>query len=170
MGWLLKIQALGSLFVLGAFASSELSAQLLDWFPGSPLAWYLCVGVFRPFETARSGTSALRFLFEPSSLAVACGLILLTVLAYLGRRRLMLAAIANVCFVSTMFLAHTWFRGLPMVRSASVNAAMAYPPADSLIVAAMLVVSLAAALLGHAMLLGPWWPARPAVTVALHGR
>lgn len=101
----LDIQTGGSIVVLGCFAVSEASAGLLDRYPGSAFVWYLNVGLFRIFETARAETSPLNALFSPWALELALVGLGLAIVFRMMRFRFGVALLANISFLAAMALA-----------------------------------------------------------------
>jgi hypothetical protein len=108
------VQAWGSILVIAVFLASELSAEALSRWPGSGLAWYLNLELFRVFEAARVESSPLHVLFGPSAALVAALLILGLVIAWRARARLTVAVGANLSFVFAAALAYSsWVEGAP---------------------------------------------------------
>ena len=101
-------QTCGSIVVFGAVGASEAAARFLDACPGSALAWYLNLELFRPFEAARAETSPLRYLFGPSALSVDLWLLVLILAMGAARCRLGGAVFANLAFVAAAALSYVW--------------------------------------------------------------
>lgn len=145
----LDIQFCGSVLVIGAFVASELAAEALSRWPGSPLAWYVNLQLFRPFEAARIEASPLRLLFGPGSLAVALALLGLTVMARWARFRLGVALAANGSFVFATALTCYWVGEPSGERLASLATGDLGGRESTCLVALMLAASFAAFALSH---------------------
>lgn len=104
----LATQTCGSIVVFGAFGASEAAARFLDACPGSALAWYLNLELFRPFEAARAAASPLRYLFGPSALTLDLSLLVLILAMGAMRYRFGVAVFANLAFVAAAMLSYVW--------------------------------------------------------------
>lgn len=142
------------MIVVGCFAASEAAAWYLCAHPGSELAWYINLEIFRPFELARSGTSPLRELFGPASLGIA--LSLLGVIALMHRRQLRwgVALAANLSFVFAAFLAGSWSAVPGTTRSAALGGFAGTASGDHCLVIALLAVSFLSVAVSHLAFLG----------------
>lgn len=100
------IQTVSSLLVVAAFVASEMAAWFLAAYPTSGLAWRLNMGVFHGFELARTGSRSAGLLFGPASLPVACALLPAVAVAGVSRSRFLVALIANLSFLATIYLMH----------------------------------------------------------------
>lgn len=145
----LNVQTFGSLVVIGAFAVAEGAAAYLAACPGSPVAWYLNLAVFRPFEAARAETSPLHPLFGIDALRNAAALAGLTLAVRILQFRFGVAAIANLCFVFAAALAYGWI-GLGGPRQAvSLVPMAAIRGPDCAVLAVMLMSSFLAFAISH---------------------
>ncbi len=154
MDWRLTAQSCGSIIVVGSFAASEAAAWYLSAHPGSGCAWYMNLEVFRPFELARSGTSPLRLLFGPASLAIALGLLGVLALLHIRQLRWGVAMAANLSFVFAAFLAHSW-SGVPgATRAAALGNFADATSGDHGLVVALLAVSFLSVAVSHLAFLG----------------
>lgn len=145
----LNAQTFGSIVVIGAFAAAEAASAYLAASPGSQLAWYLNLAVFRPFEVARAETSPLHVLFGPAALPTATGLLLVTLAVRAIRFRFGIAAIANVCFACTAALVHAWLDDGGVLRSTSLMPIAALDRPDLAVVAVMMASSVLAFAASH---------------------
>ena len=145
----LDLQTCGSCVVIGAFAGSETAASVLEAYPGSPLAWYVNLRIFRIFEMARVETSPLHVLFQPHSLVAALVALGLVVLVRIVRFRLAVALFANLSFVAALALAHAWSRGGPPARTASLDLVLREQGSDLALVAIVLAAATVAFVTSH---------------------
>ncbi len=145
----LNVQTFGSIVVIGAFAAAEAASAYLAACPASPVAWYLNLAVFRPFDLARAETSPLHILFGPAALPAALGLLVVTLLVRAIRFRFGIAAIANVCFACTAALVHAWLDDGAVLRSASLLPVAALDRPDLAVIALMVASSLVAFAASH---------------------
>ncbi len=114
----LSIQASGAVIVLVLFIAAEAAAWYLTACPSCSLAWYLNLGPFHIFETARGSTSALRYLFTPQSLPIGTAALLIVALAWHFRIRFLVAFAANLSFAFAAAIVDAGLRSRP---SASVE-------------------------------------------------
>ena len=145
----LNAQTLGSLVVIGVFAAAEGSAAWLAAAPGSSLAWYLNLALFRPFEAARVDNSPLHLLFGVDALRNAALLAVTTVTARALRFRFGVAAIANLSFVFTAALAYAWLSPRGPLQSVSLKPMAVIQGPDFAIMVVMLASSFIAFAISH---------------------
>ncbi|MCJ2082593.1 hypothetical protein [Methylobacterium sp. J-090] len=150
----LNAQTFGSLVVIGAFAAAEGAAAYLAACPGSSLAWYLNLAVFRPFEAARVETSPLHALFGIDALRNAAALAAITLAVRVLRFRFGVAAIANLCFVFAAALTYAWLGLGGPLRTVSLLPVSLPPMAaiqgpDFAVLAVMLASSFLAFAISH---------------------
>ena len=146
----LDVQACGSILVAATFLASELSAEALSRWPGSGLAWYLNVELFRVFGAARAETSPLHILFGPGAALVAALVISGLVVAWRARARLTVAVGANLSFVFAAALADAaWVDGAPGARLASLGGESVGGGDGALVLPVLLLASALAFALSH---------------------
>ncbi len=109
----MNIQTFGAVVVLTAFLAAETAAWYLVACPSSSWAWYLNLGPFQVFETARSGRSALRYLFTPYSLPITFVALVLVLIARRFQFRLMIALASNLSFAFSIALMDAAMRDKP---------------------------------------------------------
>ena len=100
----LNVQTFGAVVVLATFLSAEAAAWYLLACPSSYLAWYLNLGPFHVFETARGGSSALRYFFTPFSLPITFVALVLVLIARRFQFRFMIALASNFSFAFSIAL------------------------------------------------------------------
>lgn len=145
----LDIQFWGSIVVLGGFIGAEIAAEALSRWPGSALAWYANLELFRVFESARVEASPLRFLFGPGSLAIALAVLALTIIAYRLRFRFGVALAANLSFVFAVAMALGPAGQTSDDRLAALGAGAAVGAESAVLVAVLLATSFAAFAFSH---------------------
>ena len=109
----LNIQASNAVIVLAVFIAAEAAAWYLTACPSCSLAWYLNLGPFHIFETARESTSALRYLFTPESLPVGTAALFIVALAWHFRVRFLVAFAANLSFAFAAAIVDAELRSRP---------------------------------------------------------
>lgn len=145
----LNAQTLGSIIVIAAFGAAESAAAFLASCPGSSLAWYLNLAVFRPFELARVDTSPLHVLFGVDALRNAAGLAAVTLVVRVLQFRIGVAAIANLCFAFAAALAYVWLGASEVPTAASLKPVATIQGPDLAVIAVMLVSSFLAFAISH---------------------
>lgn len=169
----LDVQAYGTATVIIAFGLAEMSAYLLQAHPGSALAWYLNIELFRPFEIARGQFPTMDAFFRPASLPVAIVLLALILLARRLAMRLVVAAGANLGFMFVLVVCAATVRE---PRRSSIAALDVVPSPDkpgAAMILFLLLGSFTCALLAHASflhrILRAWPPSSSEHTGRGHG-
>ena len=147
----LNIQAFGAVLVLVSFICAESAAWYLIACPSSSLAWYLNLGPFHIFETARGSASALRYLFTPNSLLVAVAVLLVVLLAWLFHIRLLVALAANLSFAFVAALVDSALRMRPTssVEFLPSTVALFLNPDFAAVLIILLIASLTSCVASH---------------------
>lgn len=145
----LDAQTFGSLMVISGFAAAEGSACLLSAYPAMPLAWYLNLGPFRPFEMARAATSPLNVLYGPWTLHSSIALLSVTLIVRALKLRFAVALIANMSFAAAAALAYATFRDQAGARLGTLVMVEVLRCPDRMIIALMMASSLVSFALSH---------------------
>ena len=101
----LRVQTMSAIIAVSSFVAAQLSARLLDFYPGSELLWYLNLGLFGFFRYARDPRSPLSILLDANVLlyTLCIGWIWL---AYKTRHRLSIAIVTNFFFIVFLNVAY----------------------------------------------------------------
>ena len=145
----LRLQLAAVALVVMAAIAAELSALALSWQPGSPLLWWLNLAVFAPVSALYSQFAAAVPWTLATSLPLLVFLMVVAVLAFAFRIRLVLATLSHMAFAACGLAAFAWLKSGPATRTASLGDMVATFDAGGVLVAFLLAGTLVGCVVTH---------------------